>query len=161
MVGFEAWYRREHPRLLDLDAMSVVCGDLDVARDVTAEAFARALERWDRVETMANPAGWTYTVAVNLARRRWRRRATEDRLAASATPAVLGAFDDRLDVWRAVASLPRQARTAVVLRYFGSMTEDEVAEAMGIAVGTVSSTLPVARRRLAGLLNDTEEVPRA
>jgi RNA polymerase sigma-70 factor (ECF subfamily) len=110
---------------------------------------------------MANPAGWTYTVAVNLARRRWRRRATEDRLAASATPAVLGAFDDRLDVWRAVASLPRQARTAVVLRYLGSMTEDEVAEAMGIAVGTVSSPLLVARRRLAGLLNDTEEVPRA
>ena len=70
MGQFEGWYRPEHPRLLT--AMVVVCGDLEVARDVTAEAFTRALERWGRVEAMDNPAGWTYTVALNLARRRWR-----------------------------------------------------------------------------------------
>ncbi len=158
-MDFEAWYRREHPRLLT--AMVIVCCDLDAARDATAEAFARALERWERVELMENPAGWTYTVAVNLARRRWRRRAAEDRLVAGAVPAGLGTAEDRLDVWRAVAGLPLQARTAVVLRYLAAMTEAEVAEAMGVAVGTVSSSLSVARRRLAALLTDPEEAPRA
>ncbi len=159
MGGFEAWYRREHPRLLT--AMVVVCGDLDVARDLTAEAFARALERWDRVALMENPAGWTYTVAVNLARRRWRRRADEERLAEGVVPVGVDSSAERVDVWRAVATLPLQARTAVVLRYLASMTEAEVADAMGVSVGTVSSSLSVARRRLATLLTDTEEMPRA
>ena len=158
MGGFEAWYRREHPRLLT--AMVVMCGDIDAARDLTAEAFARALERWDRVGAMDNPAGWTYAVAVNLARRRWRRRAAEERLT-SAIPPGVATSEDRVDVWRAVASLPLQARTAVVLRYLGSMTEPEVAAAMGVSVGTVSSSLSVARRRLAALLTDVEEAPRA
>lgn len=159
MGGFEAWYRLEHPRLLT--AMVVVCGDLDVARDLTAEAFARALERWDRVALMENPAGWTYTVAVNLARRRWRRRTAEARLAEGVVPAGVDSSAERVDVWRAVGTLPLQARTAVVLRYLASMTESEVADAMGVSVGTVSSSLSVARRRLATLLTDTEEVPRA
>jgi RNA polymerase sigma factor (sigma-70 family) len=159
MGGFEGWYQGEHPRLLA--AMVVVCGDMDAARDVTAEAFARALGRWERVELMENPAGWTYAVAVNLARRRWRRRAAEDRLAAGVVPAGVGSSEDRLDVWRAVASLPLQARTAVVLRYLGGMSESEVAAAMGVSVGTASSSLSVARRRLAALLADPEEAPRA
>jgi len=84
MGGFEVWYRQQHPRLLT--AMVVVCGDVEVARDLTSEAFARALERWDRVQAMDNPAGWTYAVAVNLARRRWRRRATEEPLADDIVP---------------------------------------------------------------------------
>ena len=159
MGDFEAWYRREHPRLLT--AMVVVCGDLDVARDITAEAFARALERWGRVEAMANPAGWTYTVAMNLARRRWRRRVPEQPLGDDIVPPGVECSEERVDVWRAVASLPLQARTAVVLRYLASMTEPEVAVAMGVSVGTVSSSLSVARRRLAALLNDPEEAPRA
>jgi DNA-directed RNA polymerase specialized sigma24 family protein len=76
-------------------------------------------------------------------------------------PPGVACTEDRIDVWRAVAALPLQARTAVVLRYVASMTEPEVAEAMGVAVGTVSSCLSVARRRLANLLTDPEEVPRA
>jgi len=41
------------------------------------------------------------------------------------------------------------------------MTEAEVAEAMGVSVGTVSSSLSVARRRLAVLLTDVEGAPHA
>jgi RNA polymerase sigma factor (sigma-70 family) len=158
MAGFDVWYQREHPRLLT--AMVLVCGDLELARDITAEAFVRALERWERVRAMENPAGWTYTVAVNLVRRRWRRRLSEQPLGDQLFPGLVSS-EERVDVWRAVASLPLQARTAVVLRYLASMTEPEVALAMGVSVGTVSSSLSVARRRLAVLLNDPEEAPRA
>jgi Sigma-70 region 2 len=49
-------------------------------RDVTAEAFARALERWERVGSMASPGGWTYRVALNVLRRRLRRGALEEHL---------------------------------------------------------------------------------
>src|SRR5690242_16611333 len=71
--AFAAWYRHEHPRLLA--AMAIVTRDLHVAEDVTADAFARALVAWPRVSNMESPAGWTYRVALNLARRRARRAA--------------------------------------------------------------------------------------
>lgn len=154
-ADFEDWYRIHHPRLLA--AMVVLSGDIDVAADVAAEAFARTLERWERVAAMANPAGWTYQVGVNLLRRRWRRRVLEGRAlrrAAPVPPMIADVSAERVDVWRAVCALPRRARTAVVLRYYASMTEDEVAAAMGVAPGTVAATLSNARRRLAPVLAD-------
>src|ERR1700690_1678729 len=75
---FATWYRHEHPRLLA--AMTIVTRDLHVAQDVTSEAFARALAAWARVSEMDSPTGWTYRVALNLARRRARRAALEQRL---------------------------------------------------------------------------------
>src|SRR6478752_1652568 len=77
-IGFEDWYRRDHPRLVTL--VSVAVGDAEIGRDATDEALTRAFERWDRVSVMASPSGWTYRVALNVARRRARRRAMEQRL---------------------------------------------------------------------------------
>lgn len=51
--GFEVWYRAEHPRLVAVLALD--SADVEVARDAASEAFARALERWERVGTMASP----------------------------------------------------------------------------------------------------------
>ena len=89
--SFDGWYRSEHPRLLAL--LTVAAGDPDVGREITSEAFVRALERWDRVGEMDAPAAWTYRVGVNLLRRRLRRAAFErrllpDRPAPAAPPAV-------------------------------------------------------------------------
>lgn len=151
---FGEWYRAQHPRLLA--AVVLLTGERESARDITAEAFSMALERWDEVATMSNPAGWTYVVAVNLVRRGWRRRLRE-RLVGRPISEVPFAPEARLDVYRAVRSLPERARTAVVLRYFGGLSEAEVAEAMGVAVGTASATLATARRRLSVLLAEDEE----
>lgn len=154
MGGFEDWYRAEHPAVLT--AMIFMTGDVEEAREATAEAFSRALERWADVEAMANPAGWVYVVALNVVRRRWRRRTLERVLLrrAPSSPAASVLAETRLDVYRAVRSLPRRARTAVVLRYFGDLSEAEVAAAMNVAVGTASATLSAARRRLSVLLAD-------
>ena len=162
--GFEDWYSAEHARVLV--AVTLLSDDLDTARDVTAEAFARALGRWDRVQTMANPTGWTYTVALNLLLRRRRRSLLHSAFLSRSTPiqsSPMGFDGVRLDVMRAVQRLPSRARTAVVLRYVADLTEAEVAEAMGVAPGTVAAALSKARRRLAVLLADyspTEEMPR-
>jgi DNA-directed RNA polymerase specialized sigma24 family protein len=71
--------------------------------------------------------------------------------------------DHAVGVWEAVASLPPRTRTAVALRYLGGLTEVEVADAMGVAPGTVAASLHAGRQRLAALVNDTlpEEVNRA
>jgi RNA polymerase sigma-70 factor (ECF subfamily) len=150
-VNFEAWYRTEHPRLLA--AMAVVAGDVDAAREVTAEAFARALERWDRVGAMRSPGGWTYRVGLNLLRRRARRAALERRLLLRMSPPPqVDVPAHAVDVWEAVMALPPRMRTTVALRYLGGLTEAEVAEAMGVSPGTVAGTLHDARRRLSHLL---------
>ena len=156
--GFAAWYRNEHPRLLA--AMTVVTRDLHAAQDVTGEAFARALAAWARVSAMESPTGWTYRVAVNLARRRGRRAALEERLLHRIAPADGSLPDDRaFELWDVVRALPPRARTAIALRYAAEMTEAEVAHAMGVSVGTASATLSHARRTLAAMLSEQEPAP--
>ena len=156
--SFDRWYRAEHARVLGL--LTVVAGDADLAREATAEAFTRALERWDRVGAMASPAAWTYRVGVNLLRRRAQRAALERRLLPTAsTPVAPPAVD--WELWEAVRALPVRQRTAVALRYVCDLPQGEIAAVMGVAVGTVSATLTAARRRLAAELRPAEPVPEA
>jgi RNA polymerase sigma-70 factor, ECF subfamily len=76
--SFETWYPAAHSRLLA--TLVVASGDIDAARDATAEAFTRALERWPRVHAMDAPEAWVHRVGVNVLRRRSRRRIVEERL---------------------------------------------------------------------------------
>jgi RNA polymerase sigma-70 factor (ECF subfamily) len=159
---FGAWYRANHAGVLA--TLTLTAGSTEVAEDITAEAFARAFEHWDRVRTMAAPRGWLYKVALNLLRRRGRRLALErDLLRRRATPALESpppALDP--EVWEAVRSLPERQRTAVALRYVLDLPEAEVAQIMGTTRGSASATLTTARRRLESLLPrpepDLEEV---
>ena len=154
--GFEAWYRGSAPRLAA--ALAVVAGDADVGREVAAEACTRALERWSRVRNMASPEAWAHRVGVNLIRRRWRRAAIERRLSGLPPVAVAPATLSP-EVWTAVRTLPERQRQAVALRYVLDLTQEQVAEAMGVAPGTAAATLSAARHRLRTLLDvpDGEE----
>lgn len=155
--GFEDWYGREHRRLVN--ALALAAGDVEVGREVADEAFARCLERWSGPRRPADPSAWTYRVAVNLLRRRWRRRRRErDLVLLAGPPSSVDLPTPALELWREVAALPDRARLAVVLRYVGGLTEPEVALAMGVAVGTVSATLSKARATLAAALTDPREV---
>lgn len=160
--GFEAWYRAEHPRLLA--SLILLTGNLDVARDATDEALARALAHWDRVGAMESPGGWTYRVALNVVRRRQRRAALEQRLLLRRLPVpTFVPPDEAAELWEMVRALPERQRTAVVLRYLADLPEHEIADLMGVARGTVAATLSAARTRLARLLAEeprlTFEVP--
>jgi RNA polymerase sigma-70 factor (ECF subfamily) len=154
-ADFETWYRREHRRLVNV--LVVAAGDVDLGRDVADEAFVRCLQRWDGSRRPDDPSAWTYQVAVNLLRRRWRRRRREhDLLSTIVVPRDVELPDPAVDLWRAVAALPERMRLAVDLRYLAGMTEPEVGAAMGIATGTVSATLTKARRHLAATLEPKE-----
>ena len=152
-AAFDGWYRQEHPRVLAL--LTVASGDAELASDVTAEAFTRALERWDRVAAMDSPAAWTYRVAVNLLRRRLRRAAVEQRLWSRVVePERPAAVEPEL--WAAVRALPARQRTAIALRYICDLPQADIAVVMDVAAGTVSATLTAARRRLAAELRPME-----
>lgn len=150
---FAEWYRAEHPNVVG--SMLVLCGDPDLAREVTDEAFARALSRWSKVERMRSPGGWTYRVALNQLRRTMRRRVVETErmtVVAESVPAIA----EHREVWDAVAALPERQREAVVLRYVADLPEAEIATAMKVSRGTVASTLADARTSLAKYLADEE-----
>ncbi len=151
-LNFETWYREIHPRLITL--LAATAGEVDLACEAADEALARAYERWAQVSRMASPTGWTYRVALNVVRRRARRRALERRLVGRPrredVPGPSG------ELWLLVAELPLRQRTAVLLRHVGQLTEQEIAEVMDVARGTVSSTLRAAYQRLAIAVADNE-----
>lgn len=153
---FEDWYRREHGRLLG--AITVACGDADVAQDLVSEAFARALERWDRVSMMDSPTGWIREVAVNLVRRHHRRSALERRLLGRHPARALEPPSQAIDpdLWRAVVALPQRQRAVLGLRLVLDVSQADTARLLGIRPGTVSATLLKARRAVSHALSGDE-----
>ena len=152
-LRFEEWYRSEHHRLVAV--LRRLGASQDQASDVAAEAFSRALERWERVSTMASPSGWTFRVALNLLRRNARRARLEHIFVRSQRDE--GATLPQNDVWDAVAQLPLRQRTAVVLFYLFDLPYDETSRVMGVSKGTVAATLSAARHQLAVVLGEPIE----
>jgi RNA polymerase sigma-70 factor (ECF subfamily) len=152
--GFEDFYRSERTTILR--AVAFALDDVDLAAESVDEALARAYERWGQVGGMDNRAGWVYRVALNLARNRLRRLARERRKAPPGgreAPDLVGVADP--EIARALAALPLDLRSVVVLRYHLDWKVDEIAAALKCPVGTIKSRLYRALRRLETML----EVP--
>ncbi len=123
--------------------------DRDLAREAVDEAMVRAYARWPKVRTMDNPQGWVYRVAYRWAIDKIRRRKVERRLMPRLALAPTG--DDPTvepNLSPALASLPVQQRAVVVLGCVFEWTQAEIAEVLGIRVGTVKSRLHRALQRL-------------
>ena len=144
---FVEWYGSAYNRVRA--TLTLALGNEWLAAEATAEAFARALTQWSRVRLTRSPTAWVHTVALNSARSTLRRLVLERRYLERQREGTIPpppAPDDAL--WRAVSALPTRARTAVALRYVAGLPEADVADAMGIARGTVAATLHEARRQL-------------
>jgi len=175
--GFRELIELSTPRIHRL-ALRVL-GDPDEADDVVQETYIRA---WGRIEELREPAavmGWLSRVARNAARDRlrwWKRRRKESfdeagaplaHLVALADTApladeALAAAETRAAVARAVAALPDKHRVVLLLREADGMSYEEIAVALGVAIGTVESRLHRARAALArrlGRLVDREGTP--
>lgn len=139
-----------------------VTGDPVEAEDLVMEAFARAVTRSRTFAGVDNPEAWLRTVALNLARSRWRRlsrwRAVAPRLAVAGSGA---AYDDlpaeRLALLAALRSLPAAQREAIALHHLADLPMHEVAATLGVPVGTVKARLSRGRARLALLLDPEME----
>jgi DNA-directed RNA polymerase specialized sigma24 family protein len=147
MDDFEPWYEEQRPRVLS--ACFALGGDADAAREATDEAFTRALERWRKVQAMTAPGGWVQVVALNHLRRGWRRRRLERVAFTTGTSRVAVASPPPdAELWMVVSALPTRQQTVVILRYVHDLPEAAIAEAMGVARGTVASTLSAAHANL-------------
>lgn len=154
--GFEEWYRSVYPSVRA--AVIVVAGDVGIAEDAVADAFAEALHRWSDVQVMESPAGWVFAVARNRVRRHHRRRAREAVLLRRMTkgPDASSTPDIDPQLWAAVKSLPERQRAVIGLRYVEDLTQAQVADRIGVAPGTAAALLHQARR---SLRQTVQEVP--
>jgi len=115
----------------------------ELAEDVTAATFAKAIEDLPRFEWRGVPySAWLYRVASNLVARQARRPAWVDidthQPIDHLTPEVIAEQRDReATVRSAVALLPDDQRQAVVLRFGGELRNREIAEIMGRSEGAV------------------------
>ncbi|MGH3880078.1 MAG: sigma-70 family RNA polymerase sigma factor [Actinophytocola sp.] len=147
---------QESYRSLVLTAYALL-RDMSEAEDVTQEAFAVAYGRRARVSRMESPEAWVRTVVVNLARRRWRRRATLDRILRREPEVPEEGFGEHLDLHAAIRALGHEYQATVVLHYLADLPVDTVASILDVPVGTVKSRLSRARAALAAQLR-TEEM---
>jgi RNA polymerase sigma factor (sigma-70 family) len=134
----------------------VATGDTDTAQDLVSEAFARALERWERIEAMESPTGWVRQVAINLLRRRMRRATLEQQILRRQPVVDLESpsYAIEPELWTAVAALPDRQRAVVGLRVVLDLSQEETARLLRIRPGTVSAALVAARRNVAQSLRD-------
>jgi RNA polymerase sigma-70 factor (sigma-E family) len=153
---YETSYRRV------VVAVYAFTGNLSDAEEIAQEAFAIAYSRRRRVKATTSPEAWLYTVAINLARRRWRRGNTLERLLRKEIPPQPVPPPDWVgehqELHTAIRALSTEHRAVVVLFYLADMPIDEVAAVLGIAVGTVKSRLSRARAALAERLGVHSEV---
>jgi RNA polymerase sigma factor (sigma-70 family) len=117
--------------------------------DVVQEALTRA---WRKRHTFnasrGTPRVWLLAIVADRATLTRRRRRAHEPLSSSTSPALAAPDGTRVDLHRAVDTLPPRMRRAVDCFYFVGLTIGETAQLMGITEGTVKSTLAAARDHL-------------
>jgi RNA polymerase sigma factor (sigma-70 family) len=137
-----------------------------VADDLAAETFAQAFEhrkRYNRGRPNSRP--WLFGIAHNLLRHHYRDEERALRAyARTGTDPVQSAADEEAhespEVAELLAGLSRGERDVLLLVAWAELEYEEVAEALGIPVGTVRSRLNRARRRVRELLERSGQYER-
>jgi len=141
--SIEVCYERLYPRLVRLAFLLV--DTQEQAEEAVQDAFAKAYSKWDRV---LEPDAYMHTAVVNTCRAVQRRRALVRRTPEPRPTNARGADEVADHVADVVRRLPVTLRQVVVLRYYLQLSEPEIARTLGIALGTVKSSLHRARARL-------------
>ncbi len=131
------------------------------AEDLVQETLTRAWSGIDRLTPGSNARAWLHTILQRVRTDAWRRRSRRPELVeltgpepadgrSPAAAAVAG-----LDVERALLGLPETYRAAVVLRDLEGFSYQEIAEILGVALGTVMSRIHRGRALLREALSVT------
>jgi RNA polymerase sigma-70 factor (ECF subfamily) len=130
-------------------------GDRHGAQDVTQEVMLRLWQRASHFDAKRGRLStWLHQIAYNLCMDGFRRGARESATGFAPEPAVEPAYDHDPSVHHALAALPENQRTALVLTYYQSLTNREVADIMGLSVRALESLLVRARKRLRRIMRD-------
>ncbi|MGW3462690.1 SigE family RNA polymerase sigma factor [Streptomyces olivaceoviridis] len=128
-------------------------GDRFEAEDLLQSALFSTYRAWDRISDKAAVGGYLRRTMTNLHISAWRRRKlneypTEELPETPSDTDAMRGTELRAVLWQALARLPELQRTMLVLRYYEGRTDPEIAEILGISVGTVKSSIWRSLRRL-------------
>jgi RNA polymerase sigma factor (sigma-70 family) len=140
-ASWEDAYRASYPQVYR--GLIALGARPDEAEDALHDAFVRQLEGAD----ISSVAGWLFVVAM----RRWRRRRWRERIFRPLTGTsrtTESVHDVRIDLFDALHKLPRRQREVLVARYVVGLSQEETAQVLGIARGTVAATATQAARAL-------------
>ena len=165
LAGYEDFVASRYREIVRFGAL--LAGDARLGEDLAQEGLIAAYRSWHRVGVPdGRPEAYVRKVMVRTAmrarRRRWRGEVPTEEL----PDASGGGFADRSDlsvqVFAALRRLPVDQRVVLVLRFWADVSEAEVAQILGVAVGTVKSrtSRALAALRAGGLfVESSEETP--
>jgi RNA polymerase sigma-70 factor (ECF subfamily) len=141
-----------------------MCGDPQLAEEAAQEAFLRAWQRLATYKPGSSFHSWICRIAINLAIDRLRRERQSTSLddlplasPAAGPEAAVERQERARQVQGAVLALPPECRAALILREYEGLSYQEIADALGIPIGTVMSRLSYARSQLRQALASTLE----
>jgi RNA polymerase sigma-70 factor, ECF subfamily len=153
--AFETLVTR-HQRALYTVACRML-GNRDEAQDALQAALVKVYEHLASFDPRHRFFSWTYRIVVNECLNILRARRPVDELtpalAAAGTPFDVAADGERArQVQTALLRLTPDARAVIVMRHYGDLSYDEIADALGVPSKTVKSRLYAARQRLGEML---------
>jgi len=125
---------------------ALIVDDRDLAEDVVQEAFTGLHRHWSGLRDEAAALGYLRTAVVNGRRSVLRRRKTArgyvppHQANARSAESLAMLTTEHQAVVTALGQLPPRQREVLVLRYYGGMSEAEIATATGVSRGTVKSS---------------------
>lgn len=159
-MGFDDWARSRLAGLLRF-AMVVTC-DRGIAEDIVQEVLLKAHRRWDRIQAADSPEAYVRRMIVNEYlswRRKWSRFIPSpdvlDPWPDGPDPAERHA--DRAELVAELAKLPPRQRAVIALRYYGGLSDAEIAAALSCRPATVRSQASRALAKLRVGLTPSQE----
>ncbi|MEA9556131.1 sigma-70 family RNA polymerase sigma factor [Xanthomonas nasturtii] len=159
-AAYEAIYRRHSPRLYAL-VWRLCGGNAARADDVLQDTFIAAWKALPQFRFQSALATWLHRLAVNTALMELRARAAFGDQASDDTDAMLTAVPDaagchsiRMDLERALETLPPRARAVLVLHDIEGWKHQEIADQLQMAVGSSKAQLHRARGLLRARLGE-------
>ncbi|MCW2943515.1 MAG: transcriptional regulator, LuxR family [Actinoallomurus sp.] len=135
-----------------LRAAMLLTADRADAEDLLQAALAKTYLAWDRIKDRSALDGYVRRAMVNINISWWRRRRLEEYPTDEMPDMPVADHTRRSELHdaleRLLGRLSERQRTAVVLRYYEDLTETEIAETLGVSVGTVKSTVSRAMAKL-------------
>lgn len=168
VISFDEMFSLEFPAIHRYARRRV---GADVADDIAAETFTIAFARWDRFDLGRPVRPWLFGIATNVLRR-YRRdeerklrafaRSGTDPIAVESEDELLRRADDPLmlrELATLLAGLRVEDREILLLRAWAELSDEEIATALSVPVGTVKSRLHRIRERLRPLVTLSHPAP--
>jgi len=126
-----------------------VLADHQLAEDAAQESFARALVNLRHLKNKARFAPWLAAICRNVAKdmvtSKARQISTDDLSQVAQDKSI---NENSLAIHRAIEQLPAAAKELIVLRYYNSLSYDEISSVLGISKATINGRLTRAKRKM-------------